>query len=394
MNDYELFIKMTPRDLLFCKDARPMEEAWSGSGGFLPSLATFQGSITAEFCKCYPEEKTSGKSVKLSDGLRTFGPFLHRGNETYFSTPLDIIPTEENGIKNCGLLKVRKLSGYSDLPSPLQYALFANAASKEQVGSYISTQELKKYLAGEKFEVNSEENLFSREARPGITIKQETRTVDDGKYYFAEYLRLEPDVSLVGKAMLNIDGKLSALFPDERNLIQLGGQQSLVYAERGDSSLLELPEVKISGRLVKWVLLTPVAWNTGWLPEFVDSETGAVKLRTEPAQKPERLPGEKREEYRRRISSARESINAKLIAAKVGKPLAISGWKQNGSGSGSPRATRLYVPAGSVYYFEAEDNDAALKLAKTLHGKPLSGFGGTAGYGVGVCGNFSIDDNN
>lgn len=387
MNDYEIFIKMTPRDLLFCKDARPMEESWSGSGGFLPSLATFQGSLAAEFCSCYPKKKTCAKSEKISNSLRTLGPFLRKGNETFFPIPLDITP-------GCQLLKIRKLSGYSDLPSPLRYGLFMDKPSKEKVGTYISTTELEKYLAGEKFKVNSEENLFSREARPGITIKQETRTADAGKYYFAEYLRLEPDVSLVGKMMFNADGEMSALFSDGSNLIQLGGQQSLVYAERGDSSLLKLPEVEISGCLVKWVLLTPAAWQSGWLPEFVDPENGAVKLRTEPDQKPEKLPGEKREEYRRRISSARESINAKLIAAKVGKPIAISGWKQNGSGDGSPRATRLYVPAGSVYYFEAKDNDAALKLAKTLHGKPLSGFGGTAGYGVGVCGNFSIDDNN
>ena len=51
-----LHIDMIPRDLLFCRNACPMEGAWSGNGGFLPGPATFHGAVVAEYCRRFPAE--------------------------------------------------------------------------------------------------------------------------------------------------------------------------------------------------------------------------------------------------------------------------------------------------------------------------------------------------
>ncbi|MBO5924016.1 MAG: type III-B CRISPR module-associated protein Cmr3 [Lentisphaeria bacterium] len=384
MSDHNIFIKMTPRDLLFCRDAKPMESSWDGCGGFLPAPSTLFGAILSQMHNKMSQEE----SLKIASSLSTAGPFLCKDNEIYFPTPLDIIPGNK-------LLELKLPAGSSDLPQPLKYALFAGKPSKETVKPYISFSEFKKYLAGESFKLPQESDFFDREVRPGITINAKTRTAEDSKFYVAEYLRLREDekVTLAARITLTDHEKLSHIFPaDESVLMQLGGQQTMVYAERATVDFI--PDAHITGKFVKWVLLTPAAWNKGWLPEFVDEASSEwnILLKACDGPKVERRPGEYRAAYRKRLAASNKPIAAKLIAARVGKPLAISGWKNQGSGGGSARATHLYVPAGAVYYFEAQDENEAQKLVKALHGRCLSTFGGRAGFGLGVCGNFTINE--
>ena len=381
MSEKILHINMVPRDLLFCRDARPMDGTWSGSGGFLPGPATFHGAVVAEYCRRYPEELNAKYSEKLTSGLRTVGPFLHKGDEVFFTTPLDIAPDSK-------LLRLQKLEGQSDLPAMLEYALFASGATKETIQPYISCENFRKYLAGENFKAEAESTFFCRESRPGITINPQNRTAEESKFYDAQYLRLADGVSLVGDIIMNCENELDNLFTPEHQTMLLGGQQSLVYVSPDMNKKISLPQVEITGNLVKYVLLTPSAFLNGWQPDFVDSN-GTVRLLAASGTLPERQPGETRAEYRKRI--VRIPIEAKLIAARVGKPHIVSGWKLANDGGGSPRATRLFVPAGSVYYFEAKDREHARMLANSLHGRPYSAFGVRTGFGIGVCGNFSIN---
>ena len=384
MSEEVLFLKMTPRDLLFCRDARPMESSWTGKGGFLPGPATFLGALTTEFCRKFPEELKLRYAQRKGNGLRSRGPFLCKEGELYFPVPLDIAPENK-------LLELGKLEGESDFPGFLEYALFAPQADKRSVAPYISMSELKNYLESRPFKTVGEREFFDREARPGITITPDTRTAEDGAFYYAEYLRLKPGVSLVGEAALNGENCLSRLFEGkERPLMPLGGQQTMVYVEAQQGKRLPWPQVRTSGTLVKWVLLTPAAFTGGWLPDFVEPETGRLLLTAETGERPERLPGENRAAYRKRI--VKIPIAAKLIAARVGKSIPVSGWKQKGEGGGAPRAAHLCVPAGSIYYFRADDEKNAEMLVKTLTGKAYSVTSGRAGFGIGICGNFKISD--
>lgn len=383
MNDDRLLLKMTPRDLIFCRDARPMEDSWSGSGGHLPTPLTFHGALLAEYYRRFPEETELRESERISAGLRTWGPFLGRNGELYFQTPLDVAPGNR-------LLEVRSLDGFSDLPPPLCYGLFAPAADKRHPDRYISCGELAKYLSGRPFESTPESEFHDLEVRPGITISPDSRTVVKHAYYSAEYLRLRPGVTLNAAVCMAAGSSLGSLFDGEHRSLPLGGQQSLMYVEALPGRGIDLPEPQICGKLVKWALLTPTLWSRGWLPDFVDPSPDAewnVLLRSRPATRPERLAGETRAEYRKR--TAGEPIMARLVAARVGKPRAVSGWKMGAEGA--PRATRMLVPAGSVYYFEARDEESARLLAGALHGRTLSDFGGTSGFGFGVCGSFEIN---
>ena len=213
----------------------------------------------------------------------------------------------------------------------------------------------------------------------------------DGRYYFAEYLRLQPGVVLTAAASM-VGGGLLGLFDSANRSLPLGGQQTIMYVDAQQNAGITLPEPQIRGTCVKWVLLTPVLWTRGWLPDFVEAvppeKEWNVLLSSRPAERPPRKEGESRMDYRKRTAGV--PITARLVAARIGKPQPISGWKLQGTGGGVPRATRLLVPAGSVYYFETPDEESARLLVQALHGRTLSNFGGTSGFGFGVCGSFEI----
>lgn len=170
---------------------------------------------------------------------------------------------------------------------------------------------------------------------------------------------------------------------------------------------------------MKWVLLSPALWPSqqahssadepaaavpagapsehpgGWLPSWIDHTDGAVQLRQGV---PERGPGEAREAWRKRVAQL-PPIRARLVAAVVGKSIPVNGFTVANEGAGRPagaKNTHAAVPAGSVYYFEADSAGDAEQLAAALnwHGagesrasirNRRSNLLGEKGFGIGVC---------
>jgi hypothetical protein len=116
------------------------------------------------------------------------------------------------------------------------------------------------------------------------------------------------------------------------------------------------------------------------------------------------LDGAGRKKARRMGSKAGEPIKARLVAAAVPKPLVITGWALPDEAiaeKGGARSTHLAVPAGAVYYFEADSAAEAQKLAAALnwHGSNpnanliqnrRSTLMGEKGFGLGVCGTWEF----
>jgi hypothetical protein len=65
------------------------------------------------------------------------------------------------------------------------------------------------------------------------------------------------------------------------------------------------------------------------------------------------------------------AIKAYLVAAIVPKPLVVTGWalsqEEAERPEGGAKSTHLAVPAGAVYYFEAETERDAIALAAALN---------------------------
>lgn len=356
----------------------------------------------------------------------------------------------------------------SSLPKPLRYAVANSRPPAKESGAepWISQRAFERYLrdpAGQPESSNQsdppeflkDDDLADLEQTIGIRIDPESLTTGqgdaEGQIYSAYYLRLRDRfrLGLFAEAMDKVDGDparrcdlIRLLFNDEPRSILVGGQQRLCTAQRADApEPLPLPQglrnesefkqLPNGTYAVKWVLLTPAIWPEirsgetrdaarpriqahpgGWLPNWVHPETGDVLLK---AGDTDRKPGETRVAWRARVR-ALPPVKARLVAAIVPKPLAVTGWSlgwpedavegtetpDGNAGTGGAKSTHLAVPAGAVYYFEADSPGDAARLAAALnwHGSTpghvivnrRSTLLGEKGYGLGVCGTWQFYD--
>ena len=414
---------LQPRDLLFFRDARPMSGSSEGAGATWPLPSVLHSALLSAFHERWPDgtEWESGhkhfapreqtkfdKGVNTTmrfGGLHTIGPFprLHgNGRKTasenalpsgiYLPTPADVVPQ--------GIMQPVAPLGDHNLPAPLRYAVASSVPpSKENVYPWLSADAFRRYLAGDVVsgDTVSADALYVCEARPGVGIDPETHANRQSVFYQAEYLRLRPDVSLtfLAQAEAKKYGESSGVdlfeqfFADgDMQPLILGGQRGLATLREGAfADELDFPAPSESNRKIKWVLLTPALFNNGWRPDWVDEE-GRVKLK----ELPDRAGYPTRKAWREAAKNA-PPIAARLVAARMPKALAVSGWKlrvKDGTRPGGPKPTRLLVPAGAVYYFECQDEAAAASLVRQLHGKVKSQRLGEQGFGFGVCGTWDV----
>lgn len=421
-----------PRDLLFFRDARPMEAGDSGCGARwpLPSvlhealLAALQAALPANLERPHHtrnrKDRNWDTSTKRLGGLRTLGPwpFLTAGRPgrspgtglpqgLYLPAPADLVPLDRESTRESSADAVIGCApaepvGQSDLPPFLKPVARTVPPGKEDCGEWLALAEFARYLAGSPCRTTRAAGLYGVERRTGIAIDPATRTTGQGRLYMPEYLRLADDVRLAAWAacpVIDPDGKpgdaLAAWLPKPgaRADLVLGGQRGVAFATSpgehlpGLASLQEAlcPPADGTPR-IKWALLSPAVFSGGWRPGWVDASCGAVKLRPV---SPQLRRGRRQDAKQARFDLAQDHappIRARLVAALVPKPLAFSGWDLI---AGAPKPTRLAVPPGAVYYFECDDADSARALVASLHGRVKSDLFGEKGFGFGVCGTWA-----
>lgn len=404
-----------------------------------------------------PDEKFRNQRF---GALRTAGPFpsVVRGSEKpiwLFPAPADFLPfAGHSGF----MVPLRDGWGSSSLPSPLKYSLGNPCEpSKEQAEPWWSKSAIEAALRNETpapGETWAASELYAGEWTTGIGIDPDTLTQDGERIYSAEYLRLSENIRGDCRAVLGFTASLMSrttapasadgmrnLFP-AHDIILCGGQQRACRVEpiEGGFSLSQLFPIsqfdaaKPNGDgkwQVKWLLLSPAIypWISdaspgGWLPNWIAAKDGVDHGRRfkagEVLLKPEiplKEQGESRQAWRERISREIKPISAKLVAARVPKPIVVTGWSERlheiaglsvepsaAHVAHGPRSTLLAVPAGAVYYFEAcsQMDAAALANALNWHGDPKApDFGmtiknrrstllGEKGFGLGVCGTWDF----
>jgi len=337
----------------------------------------------------------------------------------------------------------------SSLPDPLEYAVANHLppSKDNQARPWLCAAAYADYLAGSGRKATASEALndsaFSdADATVGIAIDAETGTTGQGeavgKIYSARYLRLR-DAWRLG-VFAKTDEKnpgspqrtdlIRGLLREPRQLL-VGGQQRMCTAElQPAGTRLPLPYGRANGFsksggkwLVKWVLLSPAIWPEipaesndgrsmtphcgGWLPNWVRQSDGQVMLRSGDRQR-RSYAGK----HTRGFGADSKEIAARLVAALVPKPITVTGWALAVEGAASEvraagaKSTLLAVPAGAVYYFEAEPDAGggpgnAVGLASVLnwHGSDTnpttirnrrSTLMGEKGFGLGVCGTWNF----
>jgi CRISPR-associated protein Cmr3 len=450
-------ILLQPTDVLFFRDGRPMGGAQAGHTAAWPLPDVTNHALHAALHRAGLDKvhrhrrggsgryEVEAARDRVFGSLRTAGPFPVDVRERwFFPRPADAAA----GAARVTLRPVLSLHNApapwteSSLPKPLRYAV-ANAEpprKETDAGGWMSASAWGAYIEERVEDVAPGEflrdvELADTEHTIGIGIDPERGTQDGVNIYSAEYLRLRDGfrLGLIAEAMDKGEGAdeterdlLRDLFAERPRSILVGGQQRVCTATRRDvASPLPLPgglvvadafpALPVGKRGVKWTLLTPAIWPEiaagrkddaeihahpgGWLPNWVDAESGHVLLKAGDAARGVR---EGREAWRRRVRSM-PRIPARLVAAIVPKPIVVTGWALAGRGTeGDPlpagaKSTHLAVPAGAVYYFEADSATGAASLAAALnwHGTDdgrrtirnrRSALLGEKGYGLGVCG--------
>lgn len=391
--------QLEPRDLLFFRDGRPIDDDKSeedldliGHGAQWPRPDhLFNGVIHALLGDRMAPKEKKVEFGSASD-LHTWGPYpVDEKGEVYLPRPLDWCMERKAIPKNV----------VTDLP--MEVGFIDHFIGKKDYPAWIRLSDFIQYLSnnGDRtLHVMKEDcdddpeiqfpykdsDLFEKETRTGNTLDPYRRTSkrvmdkERSGLYHAEYLRLAPGVTMrcgidTGKS----DRQLPASFI-------MGGQGGMVSAmgidsgqslEQGFGKIPHPTIPDIAGEVyVRYTLISPALYRlSGWRPGWINEGDNKVMLHDcEP-----RKIGEDRSVFKERQNRA-PYLDATLVGACTGKPIAFSGW-DNLEGI---KPTVLAVPAGSVYLFKCPSDKAARRLATRLHLSRLSDLG-EKGFGIGVC---------
>jgi CRISPR-associated protein Cmr3 len=461
-------ILLQPTDVLFFRDGRPMEGSLAGHGAAWPMPnvinAAFHAALHRATLDGVHEHRRGARGIYTADARRdrkfgsllTAGPFPVSGSgEWYFPRPADLC---EASLQPSMLPGALREGDCSSLPAFLRYALMSRLAPSKDTGAkgWLSQHAYRRYIENDEASLHgvdavSDSEFCDTEHSIGIQIDSATQTTGQGEaagqIYSAHYLRLRDGwrMGVVASAWDKVNGSaehnrdLLLEFLQTDGHIIVGGQQRVCTASRLVETVIHLPRGRTKDFhqrngtwLVKWILLSPAIWpkisdqdpngnpivdhlgkpilqhGGGWLPNWIHPHTGEVLLR--------RRRGVRRDysgAKARRVADSDESISARLAAALVPKPIVVTGWSlpdEVAGEKGGAQSSHFAVPAGAVYYFEADSETDAARLAAVLnwHGgeeadgrNPQSGIIknrrstllGEKGFGLGACGTWDFYEN-
>lgn len=395
------YFEMAPQDVLFFKDARPMEASDVGLGANWPRPDQLYHALKSSLLTNWPERQDwENTGENRFNALKVAGPFPQivkdssdRKAGLYWPCPLDwgmkLVASAREGSPQFDLAR-------TDLPKPLTHAFLSRKEGKVAFPKWISTQSYLDYLRGNEGNTPPKPvDLYDVDRLIGIAMESTQRTVREGAFYQAEYLRLHDDVKLTFMAdclVRSLKGNETDVFTrrDLMRFVRMGGQGRSVILDECEKGFLfpELDALEVKTPYLRWTLLTPAIFNSGWLPGWIGADTGKVHLRR--VCEPRRID-ETRKNWKLRCSKVPE-VEAKLIAARIGKELAFSGWRVDERNKG-PKPTVFAVPAGSSYVFDCGDCIQAARLAQVLRAPNRhSDLCGERGFGLGVCSSVEIEE--
>lgn len=363
-------------DSLFFGSGKPMnagESAWIDAQ-FPPTGLTLQGAIRTAVLyytgadidafvngkPCFPDGSGLQDEIGSANSfgqLELTGPFLSLEGDTLFPAPLDLM---RNAQKQYALLEPAEQAISCDLGSIRLPALKASGY-KTVENCCVKRSDMGKLLAGATDAIEpiplfaddpDGKALADKEPKIGLARDNRTRNSVESMLFAIAPVRPRHEVGLA----LRVQGIAPGHLPQQAFLQKFGGEGKLAGIRISDADI-SMPEAQIAvhGDTLRFKLvftqpaLLPV---DGWLPDGF-------------------TPTPAKDSWHGEMNGCPVT----LVSACVGKAVKLGGWDLQNHCSKTHQA---YIPAGSVYFFEARASD--LERFKTLHDSKL---GGNREYGFG-----------
>lgn len=359
-------LTFTPLDTLFFRDGRPYNKHESNAqvvSQFPPFAPTLIGAARAAYARAlgwpFKDWDTHvkphfGSGVDLMP-VSFDGPFLLKGSQPVFPVPALLVKNLHGSLarlspgpeRHCDLSENAKVR----LPEPHPFV-----SKYEPASGWFTVDEMTTVLAGKlpnEKEVLKDDTLFIHERRVGNWRDGQSRTVrEDNAIYSPAHVRLARGVELG----LVVNKDLSDLKP--ANPAPTAGESRLcwILCEERELKLPAPPKIEATNGFLRYcvILITPLDIEEIGLPK--------------PGFHYAELPG-------------------KLVSACIRRAQRAGGWLGTSAGSGEPQPLRTLLPAGSVFFLEADG--VAADAVLELHGKKIGartewGFGQLL---IGVWGN-------
>lgn len=364
------FLTLIPRDPLIARDGRPFGV---GQGNRMRSLNWPYPSVLAGALRTMLGRMNGGsfspEEIKTLKQLNVAGPLLQVNQELYFPAPADLMVWEDEGEQQRRLIPLRPMflapeEGGCDLPEGLVPVKVTQDVKPADMPAFWSAARMRDWLqdasgldfmappASENAKIGSGYlSQPEKEKRTHVKIDPQAGGAEEGLLFMTVGLDLSVKQSAQPLTLAaRVDG--AEAFAEQLAALDtfhpFGGERRLVHWSSGDSTVWNPPqtlqEALQQAPRVRLVLATPAVFTHGWKPGWLDD-----RLEGSP-------PGTK--------------VRLKLVSACVRRWQPISGWSLE-AGSVGPKPIRRLVPAGSVYFFDILEGDAAT-LVEHLWLQPLS----------------------
>jgi CRISPR-associated protein Cmr3 len=345
--------RLTALDALMFRDGRPFNQGDEGSDAavsrFLPPPPTIAGALRLMFANALGyKSQEDWKAGVLGDGVNwqddkacQLGPLSFSAALLSDTDGKLLYPCPQHLAKAEGHPVIALLPG-KPLDCDLGKAVRLPAAKpcmkdvETYAGNWLTHEGMANLLAGtlpEKEQIIAQDKLYAFESRVGIGRDSDTRKARDGALYTASFVRMADGVSLV-QPVSGLDPTLAKA----QGLQRFGGEHRSAFIEpfKNAFSLPDAPK-SLTGTGGKFryiaIALAPVVLDKVLEPG------GPV-------------PG----------------LEGHLVSACFGKPHMLGGWDSQNK---TPLPMRPVLPAGSVFFMEADDEAKAL----ARHGEFIGSFG-------------------
>lgn len=358
-------LTITPRDPMIARDARPF-----GAGHHMKSYDWPYPSVVAGSLRTLLGKQRGGRfspeDVKNLLGTGVAGPLPMLDGELYFAAPRDMLVGDDGeGRGSRTLMPLRPLplrqGEGCGLEAGMHPVRVADDVKPARVPAFWSRDRMCEWLAdasGTEFPapprpIGAEAGFLGspeKDERIHVQIERDSGAAEEGLLFKTVGLDLlakggdRPPVQLSLAARVEAgDGFAEALSTLDA-LHPCGGERRLARWRSEPSTAWDFPggmmETLRKASRLRLVLATPALFDQGWRPDWLVRRAGEL------------------------------GVGLRLVSACVERWKPIAGFGLE-SGKAGPKPARRLVPAGSVYFFEADKGDIDA-LAEQLWLQPVS----------------------